>query len=53
MAANVVFDHLGHQAVHRTSYRGNYLKHLGTADLVLEGARVGSPELGQFSPVGI
>ena len=36
VAANVIFDHLGHQAVYGTAYRGNDLEHVGTADFAFQ-----------------
>jgi len=36
LAANVILNHLGHQAIHGTAYRSNHLQHVGTADLTLK-----------------
>jgi hypothetical protein len=38
MAANMIFDHLSHQPIHRTANGGDDLKHVGTTDLCLKGA---------------
>src|SRR5437016_7235068 len=36
--ANMVFHHLGHEAVHGAAHRGDELQYLGAAELALEGA---------------
>jgi hypothetical protein len=30
MAANVILNHLGHQAIHGTAHRSNHPQHVGT-----------------------